>query len=70
MAVPKRKTSKAKRRSRRAQHDHITLPNIAICDNCGADILSHHACPSCGYYRGRVAFVVAVASETAPESDE
>ena len=55
MAVPQRKKSKAKRNSRRAQHDKITLPNVAICDNCGADVLGHRACAECGWYAGRVA---------------
>jgi len=70
VAVPPRKKSKAKRRSRRAQHDRISLPNIAICENCGADMLSHHACPSCGYYRGRPAVAIAVETEAAEELDE
>jgi large subunit ribosomal protein L32 len=70
VAVPKRKTSKAKRRSRRAQHDRITLPNVTICENCGADMLSHHACSSCGYYRGRVAVIIAAEVEAAEEAEE
>lgn len=55
MAVPKRKKSKAKKRSRRANHDVMTLPNVKICDHCGADIISHRACPECGWYAGRAA---------------
>lgn len=70
MAVPPRKTSKAQRRSRRAQHDRITMPNVSICDHCGADVLSHRACPSCGHYRGRVAFVVNAEPAVAEEADE
>lgn len=70
MAVPQRKKSKAKKRSRRANHDKISLPNIAICENCGADMLSHHACPSCGWYRGRVALVVAVDDEIIDDLEE
>jgi len=70
VAVPPRKTSKAKRRSRRAQHDRITMPNVSICDNCGADVLSHRACPSCGQYRGRVVFAVAAEPAAAEEADE
>ncbi len=58
MAVPTGKKSKAKKRSRRANHDRLSLPGIAICDNCGADVISHRACPSCGWYRGRVAVVI------------
>ena len=58
MAVPQRKKSKAKRNSRRAQHDKITLPVVSICLNCGADYLGHRACGECGWYRGRVAVEV------------
>ncbi len=58
MAVPQRKKSKAKRNSRRAQHDKITLPGVSICLNCGADYLGHRACSECGWYRGRVAVEV------------
>ena len=55
MAVPQRKKSKAKRNSRRAQHDKTTLPNVNICPECGADYLSHRACLECGWYGGRIA---------------
>ena len=58
MAVPQQKKSKAKRNSRRAQHDKITLPTVSICMNCGADYLGHRACGECGWYRGRVAVAV------------
>ena len=58
MAVPQQKKSKAKRDSRRAQHDKITLPNVSICENCGADVLSHRACGACGWYKGRVAIEI------------
>jgi len=60
MAVPKRKKSKAKRDSRRANHDKITLPNVAICENCGSDVLSHRACGDCGWYGGRQAVAVQI----------
>ena len=63
MAVPKQKKSKSKRDMRRANHDRITLPNVAICENCGADVLSHRACGECGWYGsaedGRVVIGVA-----------
>jgi len=54
VAVPTRKKSKAKRDSRRAHHDKITLPDVSICENCGADILSHRVCPACGWYKDRI----------------
>ena len=52
MAVPKRKTSKAKRDSRRT-HQKLKGPNLTTCPECGEKTLPHHACPSCGSYRGR-----------------
>jgi large subunit ribosomal protein L32 len=55
MAVPKRKTSKARKRLRRTHKDRITPPNIILCANpeCGAPMLAHHACPECGTIRRR-----------------
>ncbi len=54
MANPKRKLSRSKRDHRRAHWMNSTgNRNIITCDNCGEKMISHHACPSCGYYRGR-----------------
>jgi large subunit ribosomal protein L32 len=52
MAVPKRKKSKSKRDKRRT-HQKTTAPNVSTCPECGEATLPHHACPSCGHYRGR-----------------
>jgi large subunit ribosomal protein L32 len=52
MANPKHKTSKSKRDMRRS-HDKLTAPNVSTCPQCGETKLPHHACPSCGTYRGR-----------------
>jgi len=52
MAVPKRKTSKSKRDKRRT-HQKIAGPNVMACPECQEAKLPHHACPSCGSYRGR-----------------
>jgi len=65
MTTPTNKKSKAKTRTRRANHDRITLQKTLICDNCGADRLPHRACPSCGFYKGRVAVVVKQKAEAA-----
>lgn len=53
MPVPKGKTSKARTRSRRANHDRVSAPTTTWCQNCGAQKLPHHVCMSCGTYRGR-----------------
>lgn len=54
MAVPKRKVSKCKGRSRRAAHD-LTRPKISVqkCAQCGADSQPHRVCAACGYYKGK-----------------
>ena len=53
MPVPKQKKSKAKRDSRRAQHDKMAAPSIAKCSRCGAAKEPHRVCPECGYYKNR-----------------
>jgi large subunit ribosomal protein L32 len=58
MAVPKKRKSKAKTRSRRAQHDKIVAPTLGWCDNCGEPKQSHRVCLSCGTYRGRQLLLV------------
>jgi large subunit ribosomal protein L32 len=52
MAVPKKKTSKAKRDTRRA-HDKAKLPRAVHCPQCHELTLPHHVCPECGTYKGR-----------------
>ncbi|MCH9015376.1 MAG: 50S ribosomal protein L32 [Gemmatimonadetes bacterium] len=52
MAVPKRRTSKSRRRKRRTHH---AAPVIATqpCPRCGDPRRPHHVCGSCGYYAGK-----------------
>ncbi len=52
MAVPKRKESKSKRNKRRI-HQKVAVPNRINCLQCGDAMLSHHARPNCGTYKGR-----------------
>src|SRR5436305_1658634 len=52
MAVPKRRTSAAKRDKRRA-HDALQAPHVIACPQCGEATHRHRACPHCGTYRGR-----------------
>jgi large subunit ribosomal protein L32 len=51
MAVPKYKTSKSKRDSRRA-HIKLATPGLSVCSNCHTMIRPHRVCPECGYYKG------------------
>jgi len=52
MAVPKKKTSKARRNKRRAQWK-IEMPGITNCPQCGNVKLQHRACRKCGQYNKR-----------------
>ncbi len=52
MAVPKRRTSKASKRSRKA-HWKMLLPGIVECPQCHEMKLSHRVCKHCGYYDGK-----------------
>ncbi len=53
MAVPKKKTSKARTRRRRSENDKVKSPVASWCDNCGAAKMPHRVCLACGMYRGR-----------------
>ncbi|HLT47419.1 MAG TPA: 50S ribosomal protein L32 [Rubricoccaceae bacterium] len=53
MANPKRRHSKTRTRTRRAQYKIGALPTTHECPNCGNVKLLHRACPTCGHYRGR-----------------
>ena len=52
MAVPKHKMSKS-RRDKRRTHQKIEGLNLSTCPECGEPTQPHHACPSCGAYKGR-----------------
>jgi large subunit ribosomal protein L32 len=51
MAVPKRRTSKARKRQRRS-HLAITAPQTSTCPNCQATTVPQRVCSSCGTYKG------------------
>lgn len=52
MAVPKRKMSKARRDSRRANWK-LTAPGLVECPQCHEMKMPHRVCPECGYYNGK-----------------
>lgn len=58
MAVPKKKTSKAKSRSRRASNWTLNAPPRSICPRCSAAKLPHVVCRTCGWYHDRQAIEV------------
>lgn len=51
MAVPKRRKSKMKTRSRRSENLKLSLPSYQTCKECGAPKKAHRACGYCGVYR-------------------
>lgn len=53
MAVPKRKTSKARRDSRRSSHWKLDMPALVECPECHQQKLAHRVCKQCGYYNGK-----------------
>jgi large subunit ribosomal protein L32 len=52
MAVPKRKTSKSRKRLRRGHDKAVSMASQA-CPRCSSPKLPHRVCPTCGYYRGK-----------------
>ena len=58
MAVPKRRTSKSKKRKRRT-HYKAAKPTLNPCPKCGEARQPHHVCPNCGFYKGVKRLVIA-----------
>ena len=52
MAVPKVRTSKSRRNTRRSHHA-LTAANPIVCSNCGNRVLPGYVCVSCGHYKGK-----------------
>lgn len=50
--LPKKKYPKS-RQGRRRSHIRLKAPTVVACPHCHSPRLAHHACPTCGYYRGR-----------------
>ena len=50
MAVPKNKTSHARKSSRRSTVWKINAPELTACPNCGELTAAHKACTNCGMY--------------------
>lgn len=59
MAVPKRKTSKARRDKRFAQWlRSVKTVALTTCPHCAEVIPAYRVCPECGYYGGRQVLVL------------
>ncbi|MCH2373127.1 MAG: 50S ribosomal protein L32 [Planctomycetes bacterium] len=57
MAVPKRKTSKSRKRMRRSHHA-LSATMLVRCSRCGSPKERHTICAECGYYRGKPVLAV------------
>lgn len=68
MAVPKGRTSRAKRDTRRA-HDALSNPTLSIDDMTGETHRRHHVTAD-GYYRGQQRISTASADDFTAEDDE
>lgn len=53
MAVPKRKTSHARKNKRRSTVWKLQAPALVKCPNCGEYKAPHRVCDACGFYNGR-----------------
>ncbi len=53
MAVPARKTSHARKSSRRSSVWKLEAPTLVTCSNCGELTAAHKACTNGGMYKGR-----------------
>ena len=58
MAVPKRKTSKARRDKRRASSYTLNRKSSMECPQCHEQKLPHRVCKSCGYYKNKEVITV------------
>ncbi|MFA6118524.1 MAG: 50S ribosomal protein L32 [Parachlamydiales bacterium] len=52
MAVPRNRTSNAKKGSRSA-HSALKAKCFSKCSNCGKPKMPHRVCPECGFYSNR-----------------
>ncbi len=52
MANPKNRTSRTRKRLRRANYK-TTAPTISACPQCHEPKLPHVVCGNCGFYNGR-----------------
>ena len=57
MGVPKRRMSKMRLRTRKAAN-RAKAPELGSCSQCGARVLPHRVCPSCGFYKGKQVLTV------------
>ena len=61
MALPKYKKSRSRTRSLKATWKRsLKPPTLVECPQCHQKKMSHRACTSCGYYKGRTVIATKV----------
>ena len=68
MAVPKKRTSSARRDKRRATHS-ISAPRTNRCPRCHSPRLPHRVCPTCGTYAGREVIAHEIGEDAGPAGE-
>ncbi|MEZ4597441.1 MAG: 50S ribosomal protein L32 [Chloroflexota bacterium] len=63
MGVQKRRVSHARQGERRSHHA-LTTPQLEECSHRHQQKQAHHACPTCGWYKGREAVRIKQRSTT------
>lgn len=53
MPVPKKRHTRARQGPARRRFERLAEKGLSKCPSCGSYIRSHHACLSCGSYKGR-----------------
>ncbi len=53
MPVPKRRTGKTRKNTRRSHHA-LTANNLTDCPSCGEKMQPHRVCLKCGHYKDRL----------------
>ncbi len=62
MAVPRNRSSNAKKNSRSA-HSALKPKSLSNCSNCGKRKMPHRLCPFCGYYANKEVILQKTQSE-------
>jgi len=72
MPNPKRKHTRSRRDSRRAQNWKLETMSASVCENkdCGRRRPAHSVCPHCGWYNGRIAVAPKAAKDKKAEGGE
>lgn len=69
MANPKKRHTGSTRNSRRSTW-RIPYPTLVECPQCHTFVLPHQVCFSCGYYGGKVVYVVKTKEEKEKEKSK